>query len=139
MVEAESFVHAAKTMGFQFFTGVPCSYLNPLINHVIGRPDTDYVGATSEGEAVAIAAGAWLGGRQTVVMCQAASHAPRVILPGMLILLGTLPFWETFRQRTAAQAVMRGVNAAVVGVLGGSALQPHLDELRLRRAAVGSD
>ena len=31
---------------------------------------TDYVGAASEGEAVAIAAGAWLAGRKTVVMCQ---------------------------------------------------------------------
>ena len=29
-----------------------------------------YVGAASEGEAVAIAAGAWLAGRKTVVMCQ---------------------------------------------------------------------
>ena len=30
----------------------------------------NYVGAASEGEAVAVAAGAWLAGRRTVVMCQ---------------------------------------------------------------------
>lgn len=41
-----------------------------------------------------------------------------IFLPGVLILLGTLPFWDTFRQRVGAQAVMRGVNAAVVGLLG---------------------
>jgi chromate transporter len=41
-----------------------------------------------------------------------------IFLPGILILLGTLPFWDTFRQRIGAQAVMRGVNAAVVGLLG---------------------
>lgn len=41
-----------------------------------------------------------------------------IFLPGLLILLGTLPFWDTFRQRIGAQAVMRGVNAAVVGLLG---------------------
>ena len=41
-----------------------------------------------------------------------------IFLPGMLILLGTLPLWDTFRQRVGAQAVMRGVNAAVVGLLG---------------------
>lgn len=29
-----------------------------------------------------------------------------------------LPFWDSFRKRTGAQAMMRGVNAAVVGVLG---------------------
>jgi chromate transporter len=41
-----------------------------------------------------------------------------IFLPGILILLGTLPFWDGFRQRVGAQAVMRGVNAAVVGLLG---------------------
>ena len=37
-----------------------------------------------------------------------------IFLPGILILLGTLPFWETFRKLAGAQAMMRGVNAAVV-------------------------
>jgi chromate transporter len=41
-----------------------------------------------------------------------------IFLPGILILLGTLPFWDVFRSRTRAQAMMRGVNAAVVGLLG---------------------
>jgi chromate transporter len=41
-----------------------------------------------------------------------------IFLPGILILLGILPFWDTFQQRLGAQAVMRGINAAVVGLLG---------------------
>ena len=41
-----------------------------MINGVISDADTDYVGAASEGEAVAIAAGAWLAGREPVVICQ---------------------------------------------------------------------
>jgi chromate transporter len=41
-----------------------------------------------------------------------------IFLPGMLILIGTLPFWETLRARADAQAAMRGINAAVVGLLG---------------------
>jgi len=41
-----------------------------------------------------------------------------IFMPGVLILLGALPFWDTLRQRIGAQAVMRGVNAAVVGLLG---------------------
>jgi chromate transporter len=41
-----------------------------------------------------------------------------IFLPGFLILLGMLPFWDALRQRIGAQAVMRGVNAAVVGLLG---------------------
>jgi chromate transporter len=47
-----------------------------------------------------------------------------IFLPGVLILMGTLPFWETFRKRAGAQAVMRGVNAAVVGVLGAALYNP---------------
>jgi chromate transporter len=47
-----------------------------------------------------------------------------IFLPGMLILVGTLPFWEMFRKRIAAKAMMRGVNAAVVGLLGAALYSP---------------
>jgi len=47
-----------------------------------------------------------------------------IFLPGMLILLGTLPFWDGFRQRVGAQAIMRGINAAVVGLLGAALYNP---------------
>jgi phosphonopyruvate decarboxylase len=70
MIQARDFIAAAKRDGFDFFTGVPCSFLTPLINGVLNDRSLSYVGAASEGEAVAIAAGAWLAGRQTVVMCQ---------------------------------------------------------------------
>ena len=47
-----------------------------------------------------------------------------IFLPGMLVLVGILPFWETFRKRADAQAIMRGVNAAVVGLLGAALYSP---------------
>jgi chromate transporter len=47
-----------------------------------------------------------------------------IFLPGMLILLGTLPFWNDLRERITAQAAMRGVNAAVVGILGAALYDP---------------
>jgi chromate transporter len=47
-----------------------------------------------------------------------------IFLPGILILLGTLPFWDSFRRRESAQAAMRGVNAAVVGLLGAALYNP---------------
>ena len=47
-----------------------------------------------------------------------------IFLPGMLILLGTLPFWDEFRKRAGAQAMMRGVNAAVVVLLGAALYNP---------------
>ena len=47
-----------------------------------------------------------------------------IFLPGILILIGALPHWETLRARAGAQAVMRGINAAVVGILGGALYSP---------------
>lgn len=47
-----------------------------------------------------------------------------VFLPGFLILLGVIPFWDSFRQRESAQALMRGANAAVVGILGAALYDP---------------
>ena len=47
-----------------------------------------------------------------------------IFLPGILVLMGTLPFWEAFRRRVTAQAAMRGVNAAVVGLLGAALYNP---------------
>jgi len=70
VITAADFLAEAAGHGFDFYTGVPCSFLTPLINGVLSRKTLAYVGAASEGEAVAIASGAWLAGRKTVVMCQ---------------------------------------------------------------------
>ncbi|APO78900.1 chromate transporter protein (plasmid) [Rhizobium etli 8C-3] len=47
-----------------------------------------------------------------------------VFLPGLLLVYGMLPFWDAFRLRPAAQAAMRGANAAVVGILGAALYSP---------------
>jgi phosphonopyruvate decarboxylase len=70
MISASSFCEAAKRRGFDLWTGVPCSYLKPFINYVIDAPDLEYVGAANEGDAIAIGAGAEIGGRKSVVMFQ---------------------------------------------------------------------
>ena len=47
-----------------------------------------------------------------------------IFLPGMLILLGALPFWHALRARARARAAMAGVNAAVVGLLASALYDP---------------
>jgi chromate transporter len=47
-----------------------------------------------------------------------------IFLPGILVLVGTMPFWSTLRSRSAAPAAMRGINAAVVGLLGAALYSP---------------
>ncbi|MGW2812595.1 phosphonopyruvate decarboxylase [Streptomyces sp. NPDC001415] len=56
--------------GFGPFTGVPCSFLGPVITCLEAEHPQDYVIAANEGEAVAIAAGARLAGRRPVVILQ---------------------------------------------------------------------
>lgn len=47
-----------------------------------------------------------------------------VFLPGFLLLVGVLPYWDRFRSMTTAQSVMQGANAAVVGILGAALYSP---------------
>ena len=70
MLPAETFVEAGRARGFDFYSGVPCSYLTPFINYVINDDTLRYVAAANEGDAVALAAGASLGRRRAVAMFQ---------------------------------------------------------------------
>ncbi len=45
-------------------------------------------------------------------------------LPGLLLVFGTLPFWDDLRRVPLAQAAMRGANAAVVGILAAAFYNP---------------
>jgi len=47
-----------------------------------------------------------------------------IFLPSFLLVIGALPFWEELRRRPVAQAALRGVNAAVVGLLLAALYQP---------------
>jgi chromate transporter len=57
----------------------------------------------------------WVGG----LICLSA-----IFLPSFLLVIGALPFWEQLRRRPLAQAALRGVNAAVVGLLLAALYQP---------------
>ena len=70
MIQAGDFVEAARAQGFSCWAGVPCSFLTPFINCVIGDENLTYISAANEGDAVAIAAGATLGGQRAVAIMQ---------------------------------------------------------------------
>lgn len=57
----------------------------------------------------------WLGG----LICLVA-----IFLPSPLLLIAALPHWETLRRKPAVQSMLRGVNAAVVGILLAALYQP---------------
>lgn len=57
----------------------------------------------------------WLGGLGALIA---------IFLPGMLLLISLLPFWNRIRQSTKAQACLTGANAAVVGLLLAALIYP---------------
>ncbi|HNP95505.1 MAG TPA: phosphonopyruvate decarboxylase [Cyclobacteriaceae bacterium] len=68
MLSTQAFGNELKKLGYDFYSGVPCSFLKYLINYAIN--ECDYVMAANEGDAVAIASGAYLGGKKSVVLMQ---------------------------------------------------------------------
>ena len=65
-----------------------------------------------------------IGSSQAPPLLGAAVALTAIFLPGFLILVGVLPFWTGLRAVPAAQAALRGVNAAVVGILLGALHHP---------------
>ncbi|QBF29638.1 phosphonopyruvate decarboxylase [Thalassococcus sp. S3] len=70
MLDPENVVDSLNRAGFSHFVGVPCSLLQPLIAAVRTSARCSYIPASSEGEAVAIAAGLRLSGTKPVVFMQ---------------------------------------------------------------------
>ena len=70
MIDSELFIQEAKDCGFTTYAGVPCSFLKSFINYLNDSSEIDYIPAANEGDAIAIAAGVYLGGEYSVVMLQ---------------------------------------------------------------------
>ncbi len=47
-----------------------------------------------------------------------------IFLPSFLLVIGILPFWDVLRARPALQSALRGINAAVVGLLLAALYRP---------------
>lgn len=70
MINAKDFVEAARRLGFEWYCAVPCSYLTPFINYVINDESLNYISSANEGDAVATACGATIGGKRAIAMMQ---------------------------------------------------------------------
>jgi phosphonopyruvate decarboxylase len=69
-VPPERFLEALKAQGYDFFTGVPCSLVSGLIATLEADPQTAYYAETREDAAVGLACGAFMAGKQPVVIMQ---------------------------------------------------------------------
>ena len=60
-----------------------------------------------------------------------------IYLPSFLLLIGVLPYWDALRRREGVQSALKGVNAAVVGLLLAALYNPVWTSAILRPADFG--
>ena len=60
-----------------------------------------------------------------------------IFLPGFLLLVGIIPFWDGLRRRPDARAAIGGANAAVVGILAGALYDPVFTSAVIGPASFG--
>ncbi len=70
MIRPKDFVNALKKRGFCRFTGVPCSFFQAAIHCVLDSKELQYTMAPNEGSALALASGATMAGKPTVLLIQ---------------------------------------------------------------------
>lgn len=66
----QRFLDLLEQLGYNFFTGVPCSLFEGVTRILDADPRYGYISAVREDSAIGLAAGAYLGGRQPVVFMQ---------------------------------------------------------------------
>jgi sulfopyruvate decarboxylase alpha subunit len=69
-LDSAGLVTLLKARGYDFFAGVPCSWLGGIIRALRADRDASYVAAPSEAAAVGLGAGAYLAGRSAAVLMQ---------------------------------------------------------------------
>ena len=67
---SQHFLDLLERRGYNFFTGVPCSLFEGVTRILDVEPRYGYVSAVREDSAMGLAAGAYFGGRQPVVLMQ---------------------------------------------------------------------
>ena len=113
MVTTKDFCAALKGEGFDFFTGVPCSILKSVINHLSEDPDVPYIPATREDEAMGIATGAYLAGKKPVVLMQNSGLGNSISVLASLVLLYEIPLlllisWRGYQGKDAPEHRIMG-------------------------------
>jgi len=108
---AARFVDCLLAAGFDFFTGVPCSLVGPVIAELERRQL--YLGETREDAALGVAAGAYLGGRLPVVVMQNSGLGVSLNALGSLHLLYRLPClllvtWRGYQGQDAPEHLVMG-------------------------------
>ncbi len=111
-----------QRQGFDFFTGVPCSLIQHLLEALEG--DAAYLPAVREDVAVGVAAGAWLAGRRPVVLMQNSGLGTSLNALASLSLMNGIPTllivtWRGYMGKDAPEHILMGeITPSLLHLLG---------------------
>jgi sulfopyruvate decarboxylase subunit alpha len=113
MVSASQFCDLLKKNGFNFCTGVPCTILKDIILCLSSDPDLPYIPATREDEAMGIATGSYLAGKQPIVMMQNSGLGSSINPLASLDILYRIPMlllisWRGYQGKDAPEHLIMG-------------------------------
>jgi phosphonopyruvate decarboxylase len=123
VISGREFAAALERHGFDFFTGVPCSLVEDLIAVLERGARAPYVAAVREDAAVGVAAGAWFGGRQPVVLMQNSGLGTSLNALASLSLMYGLPAllvvtWRGYSGKDAPEHLLMGeISPALLDLL----------------------
>jgi sulfopyruvate decarboxylase alpha subunit len=111
MVTGSDFLRSLLDVGFDFFTGVPCSLVKSLIATLEERGG--YIAETREDAAVGLAAGAYMAGKQPVVIMQNSGLGVCLNALASLSLIYQLPClllitWRGYQGKDAPEHIIMG-------------------------------
>ena len=111
MLEADDFVKGLQGIGFDFFTGVPDTILGGIIAHL--TDEGLYTPSVREDEAVAMASGAFLGGKIPAVLMQNSGLGNALNVLASLNLIYQIPClllvsWRGFQGKDAPEHLVLG-------------------------------
>jgi len=70
MINAKTFWDYLESKGYDYFSGVPCSILEPVYKELENRKPISYIPAVKENTALGIASGAFISGRKSAILIQ---------------------------------------------------------------------
>jgi len=113
MSHAAAFVTGLKDQGYDFFTTVPCSLLKGAVKILEDEPKDVYISAVREDAACGFAVGAWMGGRQPVVLCQNSGFSVSINAILSLMRMNKVPAlfvisWRGFEGKDAPEHLITG-------------------------------
>ena len=113
MMTSSQFCQLLKSRGLDFFTGVPCSILKDMISTLEQDPEIAYVPAVREDAAVGLATGAYLAGRQPMVLMQNSGLGVCMNSLTSLALIYRIPLlmlitWRGYQGKDAPEHVVMG-------------------------------